>query len=257
MAIRIQPLKKSSEAEKSTERLTRGGKLTRGDKEAAKRQEIMDAAARCFMLRGYYATTIDQIADLNGSTKGLIYYHFSSKTDLFFEVYRLAMMRTLARGRPFLSEPGSGATRLARLCQAHIFGMMRNLPYHHVAKQGVELHMLSALTPDQQATLRDLIKLRDEYEQVFIAVIKSGVTDGSLRPVDPSLAARTILGGLNGVSVWFRPRAGQRETEMEQLAEKISEMIVGGVGCAPRSESVPKVRRQRTKQAAPKLQRSA
>ena len=154
--------------------------LVRARSEADKVPVILDAAAACFTERGYDATTIDEIAARCGSTKGLIYYHFKSKTDLFFAVYHLAMSRPIERARTILQQEGSGAERLARMGQAHLLGMMEHLTYHHVSRQGVELRLASALTPEQQRTLRGLIQLRDEYEALYVSALRAGLEDGTL-----------------------------------------------------------------------------
>lgn len=181
------------------------------------------------MMRGYDATTIDQIAERNGSTKGLIYYHFSSKTDLFFAVYELAMRRTIDRVSPIMELDLPAAEKLRRLCIGHIIGLMRNLAYHHVAKQGVELHLLSALTAEQQKRMRSMFKLRDQYEGFFVQVLEAGREDGTLASDDAKLAARTILGSLNGVSIWYRPRSSQTIAQREEMAARITSLIIHGV----------------------------
>ena len=48
------------------------------------RQAILDAAALCFMERGFNATSIDDIARRLSATKGMVYHYFSSKAELFF-----------------------------------------------------------------------------------------------------------------------------------------------------------------------------
>lgn len=201
----------------------------RSERDEAKKAEIMDAAAQCFMERGFEATTIDKIADSYGSTKGLIYYHFRSKADLFFEVYRRAISRTIARAEPIALGAGRAAERLRAMSRGHLLGVMQNLAYHHVSKQGVEMHLASALTPEQNEILRDLIKLRDVYEALYVKVLSDGVKDGTIRCSDAALTARTILGGLNGYSVWYRFRAGQSRKSREALAEQVVDVVLGGV----------------------------
>lgn len=204
-------------------------RVRREDEGLSKKAEIMDAAAHCFMLHGYYATTIDQIADYNGSTKGLIYYHFRSKTDLFFEVYRRAIQRTIDRAMPIATSNARAAERLRAMCRGHVLGVMQNLAYHHVSKQGVELHMANALTPEQNEILRELIKLRDVYEKLYTDVLAEGLVAKTVSCGDVRLAARTILGGLNGVSAWYRPRETQTQEQREELAVEVAELIIGGV----------------------------
>ncbi|MBX9943816.1 MAG: TetR/AcrR family transcriptional regulator [Reyranella sp.] len=57
-------------------------------RKARTRQEILDHAARLFRLRGYEATTIDDVMLAAGLTRGAFYAHFESKDDLFAEVLR-------------------------------------------------------------------------------------------------------------------------------------------------------------------------
>jgi AcrR family transcriptional regulator len=58
------------------------GKVTRAESKALTRQRILDEARRLFRERGYAATTLDQVADAAGVTKGAVYGHFAGKEDL-------------------------------------------------------------------------------------------------------------------------------------------------------------------------------
>jgi AcrR family transcriptional regulator len=61
------------------------------------RSRILDAAATEFMNAGFDATSIDDIARRIGQTKGLIYYHFRSKIDIFPAVYERGSGRSGTR----------------------------------------------------------------------------------------------------------------------------------------------------------------
>ena len=54
-------------------------------RKAQTRLEILQHAARLFRLRGYHATTIDDVMLAAGLTRGAFYAHFRSKDDLFAE----------------------------------------------------------------------------------------------------------------------------------------------------------------------------
>jgi Tetracyclin repressor-like, C-terminal domain len=56
-----------------------------------------------------------------------------------------------------------------------------------------------------------------------------GIKDGSLRAVDEKLAARTLLSNLNAVDLWFRPVEGQRAEELDDLARRIADLLIGGL----------------------------
>jgi AcrR family transcriptional regulator len=64
--------------------------------EAARtRQRILDAALDVFYKKGYLATTIDDIATRIRLTKGAVYWHFDSKSDLILELVLLRVNRHL------------------------------------------------------------------------------------------------------------------------------------------------------------------
>jgi TetR/AcrR family acrAB operon transcriptional repressor len=44
-----------------------------------RRAQILDAARRCFLERGYQGTRVEDIADAAGLSKGAVYFHFESK----------------------------------------------------------------------------------------------------------------------------------------------------------------------------------
>jgi AcrR family transcriptional regulator len=47
------------------------------------RQQIMQAALRCFAHRGYAGTSVQEVVDAAKVTKPVLYYHFESKEGLF------------------------------------------------------------------------------------------------------------------------------------------------------------------------------
>lgn len=59
-------------------------------KEKAKRR-IIEAGARVFTERGYYGTSMENVAEVLGVSKGAIYQYFKSKQQLFFEVIELIL----------------------------------------------------------------------------------------------------------------------------------------------------------------------
>ncbi len=52
-----------------------------------RRAQILDAAIACFADKGYYGTSIDDIATLTGLSKRAIYHHFQSKREIFLALF--------------------------------------------------------------------------------------------------------------------------------------------------------------------------
>ena len=64
-----------------------GTRLTRDEKKAVTRQKLLDAATRVFARRGFVATSLDEIAEEAGLTKGAVYSQFGSKDDLVVALF--------------------------------------------------------------------------------------------------------------------------------------------------------------------------
>jgi AcrR family transcriptional regulator len=58
-------------------------RLSRAEQNDRNRALLLAAAGRVFLERGYYAATLDQIADEAGFSKGAVYSRFDSKADMF------------------------------------------------------------------------------------------------------------------------------------------------------------------------------
>ena len=194
-----------------------------------RKREITDSAAHCFMERGYHATSIDDVARRLGSTKGRIYHHYASKTDLFIDVHRVGMALLFDALAPALEVAGDGATRLEAMMRAHALAMLKHHTYENVVAQGVQNHQFGATTPDQRDTLRTLMESRDQFEAHFKQAIADGVADGFLREVDVSVTAKVLLGGLQWSIFWYRPRAEETEATREALARKMVDPLLIGV----------------------------
>ncbi len=193
---------------------------------------ILDAAADAFMRRGFADTTVDDIAGAVGATKGLIYYHFRTKFDIFLAVYERGMKQVREQVEPYANGPGTGRARLELMSIAHLVNLMKDLEYHHVVHQGVRDQESTALKARQRDALVQLNNLRRDYESLFRRVIGEGVDDGSLRHVDVSLAGRVLLSSLNSVDAWYRKEQGQTDADIRSLAEAIVDLTTSGLAAS-------------------------
>src|SRR5438270_4263192 len=61
-------------------------RLTRAERQAQTRQELLDAAARVFVKRGFTGSSVEEISAEAGYTRGAFYSNFRSKNALFVEL---------------------------------------------------------------------------------------------------------------------------------------------------------------------------
>ncbi|GHE11651.1 TetR/AcrR family transcriptional regulator [Klenkia taihuensis] len=192
---------------------------------------IVDAAAEAFMERGYDATSIDEVATRIGATKGAVYYSYRSKLDLFLAVYERGMLLLADRVEQALTATGgaSAAERLRAVSVAHARNILDAFTYHVVIQNGVEHRRQMALKDADRRRLAELDELRAAHEELVHALVVAGQQDGSLRPLPTRLATRTLIGGVVGVAIWYRPRPDQDDAARAELAEQVVAVLLGGL----------------------------
>lgn len=195
----------------------------------AARAQILDAAAVVFQAQGFERTTIDDIAERIGATKGRIYYYFRSKFDIYLAVYEAGMSGAFLTVEPLSQEPGTGRERLTAMAVRHLVNLMTDPGYHDVISQGVVAGRSTALKEHQRQALIVLNEVRTRYEDLFRGVVTEGMADGSLRDGDARLATRFLLSSLNSTAMWFRVRENQDAAEIRDLAEQIVDQAIGGL----------------------------
>ena len=82
-------------------------RLSRAERRERTRQELLTAAEACFVTRGFHASSVDQVAERAGYTKGAVYSNFAAKEDLFFAVYERRVDQALTEVVPGLRQAGA------------------------------------------------------------------------------------------------------------------------------------------------------
>jgi AcrR family transcriptional regulator len=82
-------------------------RLTREERRAATRTDLLDAASRVFARQGFHAATLGDVAREAGYTTGAIYSNFAGKDELF----QAAFEHQIARDVREVSEAQAGATQ--------------------------------------------------------------------------------------------------------------------------------------------------
>jgi AcrR family transcriptional regulator len=82
-------------------------RLSRAERREQTREELLTAAEACFVSQGFHASSVDEVADRAGYTKGAVYSNFASKEDLFFAVYERRVEHVLTEVVPGLRQAGA------------------------------------------------------------------------------------------------------------------------------------------------------
>lgn len=197
-----------------------------------KREAVLRESGRLFSRNGYHNTSLDDIARSLGVSKGTLYNYVDDKQEILFSFHNMAMEigeRVVAAAG---SSEGNGATRLRTAFANYIHEVNEELGGYGVISE------IGALKPlDREAVLAR----RDRLYRSFTKLLEQGVTDGSVRAVDPKIAVFTMMGVMQLVPNWFSPTG--RLTARE-VAEAMADIVMGGMAAAP-ADAVPARRKRR------------
>jgi AcrR family transcriptional regulator len=151
------------------------------------RSHILQAAEECFAQHGYDATSVAEICRRAGVTKGGFYHHFPSKQALFLELLErwLAELDTqLTATRAEADTIPEGLLQMAWMARPVFQATGEQLPI------SLEFWTKAAREPTlRQATVAPYRRYRD----FFSGMIEAGIVEGTLRSVDPEMAAQVIV----------------------------------------------------------------
>jgi AcrR family transcriptional regulator len=82
-------------------------RISRVERREQTRQELLAAAEACFVSRGFHASSVDEVAERAGYTKGAVYSNFAAKEDLFLAVYERRVEQVLTEVVPGLRQAGA------------------------------------------------------------------------------------------------------------------------------------------------------
>ncbi len=164
-----------------------------------RRDKILDIAVAAFRRKGFAGTSMQDIGRAIERTKGSLYYYFPDKEEILFHCHDRALGRILRMAGDVRRECRGPAERLRGLVEGHVALMVHEF---HGTALALEFSALRG------RRLGSVVRRRDEYERILRTVIRDGVRTGIFRPVDPKLTAFALLGSINWIARWYRPRGG-------------------------------------------------
>jgi AcrR family transcriptional regulator len=201
------------------------------------RQKILDSATRLFSTQGYANTSLAQVAKEAQVSKALIFWHFSSKEDLF----RTALKSTL---EPYSIDVAAVLEGLDELGQVR---KLIDLYYEFVSQNVYSVRFLFSLVVREEKNLDDLLGRITElfriYRSLLGDILQTGREKGTFRStVNPEADGALIMATLNGILVQgFVGGAVTPEavTLLEQLKIGLAERLLEPAQAIPETPNVP------------------
>lgn len=167
-----------------------------------RRQEIIAVAADLFKARGFQGTSIGQIAEALDTDRATLYYYIGSKEELFDEVVTDAVRANVDVAVSIKDGEGSAPDKLRRLVILLMESYATHYPFLYVYIQ----ENLSHVGGNRAGWSREMRGLNKAYEDAVVAIIRSGIDEGTIRPVAEAwVMAYGVIGMFGWTNRWFNP----------------------------------------------------
>ena len=198
----------------------------------ARPDELLDAAMAVFAEKGFAGTKMDDIARRAGVSKGTVYLYFTSKEALIEGIIHRAVAPIASGALPqlaaFEGDPRLPITMLLKTIAGLLSDPAQLTIPRLFLREGMNIPGMADIYR------RDVL---DQAIPVLTGLVARGIASGHLRPVDPDLTVRSIIGPLIAhvaLSEIFgiRPADG---LALDRLIDNHLDILFGGIS-AERSE---------------------
>ncbi len=160
----------------------------RSDQSGASQQRFLQAATRLINERGYRGASVERIASELNVTKGSFYHHLEAKDDLVLACFRRSFETVTQAQR---QADAVGGDHLHRLMTS--FATLLDVQF---SERGPLLRT-TALQALPSEFREGVIDSSNRMARRFAGTIIDGISEGSIRAVDPLIASQMLMPAIN------------------------------------------------------------
>jgi AcrR family transcriptional regulator len=186
-------------------------------KSETRQQEIIRVAAKLFKEKGYSAVTMRDLAKAMGMKAASLYNHIKSKQDILKTII-ISLAEEFTEGMQLIqSSEASCIDKLNKIIELHVKISSQNI-YGMASLNNDWMHLEEKLDYYQQ--------LRDDYENDFRNILKSGIASGEIIDIKPDVMLFSILTTLRSLYMWIPKK---EDINLEELTNSLSQILIKGI----------------------------
>ncbi|GAB3043580.1 TetR/AcrR family transcriptional regulator [Virgibacillus ainsalahensis] len=184
------------------------------------KDEITKQSILLFEKKGFSQTSIQDIVNELGVTKGTFYYYYSSKEQLLMEIHQDYISHLLDRQNRIINNDNlSPKEKITEIINLLITDIDKNGPSARVYFREVR-HLVNE-------NIESIKQKRTQFRLNVENVLQEGINQGQFKEnLKVDMISFGILGVTNWSYNWFNPGG---EVSPEELVEIYSDMILAGI----------------------------
>jgi AcrR family transcriptional regulator len=184
------------------------------------KEKITAQSIRLFEKKGFTETSIQDVVDSLGVTKGTFYYYFSSKEELLMDIHLGYIDGLLVHQEQILND--ASKTCKEKL-SAIVYMLITNIKTQGAAAK-IFFREINNLSSEH---IELIVQKRDQFRLNIEGLIRDGVEKTEFRSeLNAPIITMGILGITNWSYQWFNPEGRSSDNE---VAEIFVEMILKGI----------------------------
>lgn len=178
--------------------------------------DVTRAAVQLFATRGYATTSVQQIVEAAGVTKGAMYHYFESKDDLLFGIYERLLTLQRARLDEIIARGGPIQDVLHDVCVDVLVTSIDHMDEGAVFFRS--MHLLSE--PRRQ----EVVRRRRAYHDEYAALIERGQAEGLWRTDIPTaMLVAHFFSDVHYLSHWYSATGPE---DKHLVAEQLTDLYL-------------------------------
>ena len=188
-----------------------------------RRAEILENAEKIFAAKGFYNTTVAEIAGASGFAVGTIYQFFESKERLYTALLTEKLKMLYEGIRKAVGQEDDVFTKIEVLTASNFRFVESNAAFCSIFIRGDHLSLSEGSDALREHVMRDYADYLSFIEDVF----REGIRTGNLKQMDPRMMAAALIGIINSCS--FKWLTVAKDGALEKMVPFVLDIFLEGV----------------------------
>ena len=161
--------------------------------------QILEAGEKLFAKKGFYPTTMEEVAGAAGLAKGTIYLHFNDKRDLFFSIIEKKLDILLEKIEKEMRKDEFPSQRIKLAIGIHLKFLEENRDFFKIMQALPE-----SLKQEMERKLKGrVIEKQSRYVEILDQLIRKGIRNQEIKSLDSRKLAVILVGMMHSLTIYW------------------------------------------------------